>query len=298
MKKLVAAALVAASMNAASAADLPLRSAPVIEPPPPVMTWTGLYIGLNVGGVWDGSKTMTVAGLPAFAGPTWEPELMTSTALTTGTGSAGSSGAILGGQIGYNWQIGGNFLLGLETDIGGILASRNPMRVIGAAVPQPYPETIFSGTNSQKSLDYLGTVRARLGFIATPTFLLYATGGLAYGGAKASTAVWQFDADNGVPGNAPYAGFGSTSRLRTGWTVGGGGEWMFQPNWSLKVEYLYYDLGRAIFPSPIALVAPPDWNSGYGFAVGTSVRYTGHVARAGINYHFNWGVPAPIVARY
>lgn len=299
MKKLAAAAIVAASTaGAASAADLPSRKAPVIAPPPPVMTWTGFYIGLNAGGVWDGNKNITTVGAPVFSGPTWETELATSTALTTGSGSGSSSGAILGGQIGYNWQT-GSFLLGLEADIGGLVASRDRLRLVGAGVPAAFPgETIFSATTSQKSVDYLGTVRGRLGFIATPTFLLYATGGLAYGGVKASTAVWQFDANNGVPGNAPYGTFGAISKMKTGWTAGGGVEWMFQPNWSLKVEYLYYDLGRATFGSPLSLAVPAAFNSGYTAAVATSVRYTGHVARAGVNYHFNWGVPAPVVASY
>lgn len=298
MKKLVAAAVVAAStIGAASAADLPARPAPSLAPPP-AMTWTGFYFGLSAGGVWDGSKNVTTAGAPLFAGPTWETELATSTALTTGSGSAGSSGGILGGQIGYNWQT-GSFLLGLETDIAGVIASRQRLRSIGAGVPAAFPgETIFSATVAQKSLEYLGTVRGRLGFLATPALLLYATGGLAYGGVKASTAVWQADTNNGVPGNAPYGSFGGISTTRTGWTAGGGVEWMFQPNWSLKVEYLYYDLGRATYASTLAFAAPAAFNFGYTSAVATSVRYTGHVARAGVNYHFNWGVPAPVVARY
>ena len=84
-------------------------------------------------------------------------------------------------------------------------------------------------------LDWFGTVRGRLGFLATPTFLLYGTGGLAYG-RVASATVNSFTA-------TPDIYTGSTSTTRAGWTAGAGGEWMFAPNWSAKAEYLYVDLG-------------------------------------------------------
>ncbi|MFY9833828.1 MAG: outer membrane beta-barrel protein, partial [Methylocystis sp.] len=94
--------------------------------------------------------------------------------------------------------------------------------------------------------------------------LLYGTGGFAYGQEDA----W---------------GFSSTN---TGWTAGGGVEWMFAPHWSAKVEYLYVNLSGSNSLN----------NSGYNF--GYNYNPGLNVVRAGVNYHFNWGAPAPVVAKY
>jgi outer membrane immunogenic protein len=89
---------------------------------------------------------------------------------------------------------------------------------------------------------------------------------------------------------------GSFSDTRVGWTVGGGLEWLFLPNWSAKVEYLYYDLGSV---STNFLLPQHDNASGNNaLSVGqTTTRFDGHIVRAGVNYHFNWGA-APVVAKY
>ena len=96
---------------------------------------------------------------------------------------------------------------------------------------------------------------------------------------------------------------GFTRRLRTspntqrGWTAGGGLEWMFWPNWSAKVEYLYYDLGTV---SQTYTARCSDAAGGLFFANAgqTTARFDGNLVRAGLNYHFNWGAAAPVVAKY
>ncbi|MGH6869050.1 MAG: outer membrane protein, partial [Methylocella sp.] len=141
----------------------------------------------------------------------------------------------------------------------------------------------------------------RLGFTITPTFLAYGTGGLAYGGVNSRVAIFQQDVVAPVSNfNAPYSSFGSLSNSRVGWTAGGGLEWLFAPNWSVKVEYLYYDLGTATFAlSPLTNTFTSRrggvaWSSS-PFA---KTRFNGNIVRAGLNYHFNlWG-PAPVVAKY
>jgi outer membrane immunogenic protein len=106
-----------------------------------------------------------------------------------------------------------------------------------------------------------------------------------------------------IPGSAIFSG------TRVGWTAGGGVEWMFMPNWSLKAEGLYYDLGSvALQSSSVNLLSPLTVNlGGINVRAGqllaanapiTHVRFGGVIARAGINYHFTWGAPAPVVARY
>ena len=133
----------------------------------------------------------------------------------------------------------------------------------------------------------LGNDRVRIGYLISPTFLAYGTGGLAYGDTRVSVAIAQTGG----------ASFGSFNKTLAGWSAGGGVEWLISPNWSLKVEYLYYDLGRVTFNmSPLV-------NSVGGVPVtvgapSASTRFNGNIVRAGLNYHFNWGMPAPIVAKY
>jgi outer membrane immunogenic protein len=117
-------------------------------------------------------------------------------------------------------------------------------------------------------------------------------GGFAYGGVHENVEIVT---------NFPFTGlgtfpaFGNMSNTRPGWTAGGGFEWMFLPNWSAKVEYLYYDLGRrTLTDGGLSLFAA-------GGTVFTdlpfaSERFNGHIARVGLNYHF-W-TPPPVVAKY
>ena len=101
-------------------------------------------------------------------------------------------------------------------------------------------------------------------------------GAMAYGDTRVSVAIAQTGG----------ASFGSFNKTLAGWTAGGGVEWLISPNWSLKVEYLYYDLGRVTFNmSPLV-------NSVGGVPVtvgapSASTRFNGNIVRAGLNYHFN-----------
>ena len=145
-------------------------------------------------------------------------------------------------------------------------------------------------------LDYLGTVRGRLGYLFTPAMLLYGTAGFSYGGAYAYVKQNAVDAlyDNYPGGGCTFCvgnwrGGGNQNQILTGWNAGGGVEWMFMPNWSTKLEYLYTDISGG--------------NSNtYGWNVGTSLNNVNNhtrwnTIRAGVNYHFNWGA-APVVAKY
>jgi outer membrane immunogenic protein len=157
----------------------------------------------------------------------------------------------------------------------------------------------------------MGGLRGRLGYLISPTWLLYGAGGLAFGGVHAATTqnftmeqTWipvQPGAPGpgypGLPGTTVYptiSGSGQYSSTRVGWAAGGGMEWMAMPNWSVKAEALYYDLGGASFISSPAVALDP---VGYWGAAGavlasnalrTRVAYDGVIARVGLNYHFNW----------
>jgi outer membrane immunogenic protein len=309
-KALSVAALVLALTGSALAADLPSYKAPPPPPLPPPPLWTGFYVGLNAGGTWQNSNSISVATFPIFANnPAVVPVHSLPAALSaSGIFNIGNSGGFIGGgQIGYNWQFYNSFVAGVEADIQGIAASNGGGTGLGIGVvgaPSGAAGTVdLTAFSLRKNVDYIGTVRGRLGWLFTPTLLVYGTGGLAYGGV--STSASYLTVNPAYPGIALSPGWGaagSYSDTRVGWTVGGGLEWMFMPHWSAKVEYLYYDLGSVSYPLGLAgsVVLPggaPEGQFWFAQASQVTTRFNGNIVRAGVNYHFNWGAP-PVVAKY
>jgi outer membrane immunogenic protein len=296
----------ALSAGAALAADLPSRKeAPVyVPPPPPPPLWTGFYVGLNAGGTFaNNNNDNFVTGplaLSSAVSPLGAAHQVAAIAGGNGVVSGGSNGGFIGGgQVGYNFQFYNSFVVGLEADIQGVAASNGNNALSNVTVGPGFPNNpVVTTLAVQKSLDYLGTVRGRIGYLVTPTLLVYGTGGLAYGGGTATAALAGAEVPPAGPNNGFWTSGGSFSNSQAGWTVGGGLEWMFMPNWSAKVEYLYYDLGSVTATlSPAVQIFPPSalyWAS----ATTVSTRLNGNIVRAGVNYHFNWGAPAPVVAKY
>ncbi len=283
---LLASAGAMALSGAALAADLPSRAPPpVILPPPPVFTWTGFYVGLNAGYHWGGSATQ-------FTG-TDTDVFGLGTALNQGlipaSGAGGGEGFIGGGQAGYNYQI-DSFVLGLEVDVDGATGHKNLNTAFG---PNLGLLPVFF--DSSQGLDWLGTFRGRIGWTPVDHLLIYGTGGLAFGKSSASFSVVQ---QNAVP---PLFDFVSSS-LSVGWAAGGGVEYALPDawsNWSVKVEYLYYDLGRtsttAFYSYPNAAFTCLTCESS---TLTGQTRHHGNIVRAGLNYKFDYGAPAPVVAKY
>lgn len=300
----LATTALALSIGSAAAADLPSVKGPPLAPPPPPPLWTGFYVGLNAGGSWSDNHQTSIATFDAFGNPAAIGGVeygVASAAAGTGVLGDGSNGGFIGGgQIGYNFQFANSFVAGIEADIQGIAQSNSTGASVGA-LPVPvagFTTGVLASTlSSSKRLDYLGTVRGRLGFLITPSLLVYGTGGLAYGGVNSSAGVWQYVI--GIPGLPnPFGSSGGFSDTRAGWTAGGGVEWMFLPRWSARIEYLYYDLGRVTYAlSPLA-----NFNSlGVLYTVGVpyaTTNFSGHVVRAGVNYHFDLFGQAPVVAKF
>ena len=288
----------AVSTVSALAADLPsLKAPPVVVPPPPL--WTGFYFGANVGGIFDASTGASISAAPLFNDTTGAalgaPSYFgaASAASIASNASLSNAGVIGGGQIGYNWQFNNSFLAGLEADIQGTTLSSNASA--SGAATEPSTGSLVSTTASlTKSLSYLGTVRGRLGFLATPTLLVFGSGGLAYGGMNFTAGLFQTSSNPNFPYSAVSADYNDA---RIGWTAGGGVEWMFHGNWSAKVEYLYYDLGTASAANALS-AAVPAGNLLYGSYYQTSTHFNGQVVRVGVNYHFQWFAPATVVAKY
>ena len=329
MRKHISAVAIALALSAGSAlaADLPSRKeAPVYVPPPPPPLWTGFYAGLNAGYGWGATSNAGTVSLPLLDGVAAQANALDplrqlpgtglingSTALAnSGIANVNQNGFIGGGQIGYNYQWSPNFVVGLEADFQGSTiqgsgnyagASQDSISWKDPFIPGLSP-CVTNGCTLTRSavgigqvnagVDWMGTVRGRVGYLVTPTTLVYATGGLAYGEADLN-ATWFSPLLSPVL----YQG-GSwlgTTDLRTGWTAGAGVEWMFLPRWSVKAEYLYYDLGTA----NTANFGPVFYTSkGTNLlsTAGYSAPFNGNVVRLGVNYHFNGGGPAPIVAKY
>ena len=338
-KKFLTASIAASAMTASAlAADLPSRAPPpVYAPPPPVMTWTGFYVGVNAGGLFannnNGNTFSATPGPcnPAFGGCTAVPNYSVTSATALNLAGAlnnngnNSKGALTGGgQIGFNYQIAPSFVVGVEADFQGVAGNNNnnnnngvvaPISVVNPNFPAfPLTQIGNLNNNNRQQLSYLGTLRGRAGFLATPSLLIYGTGGLAFGG-------WRNNNNNGIvqivgPTDAAGTvdiGFlnnnNNNSNNRVGYTAGGGIEWMFLPNWSVKAEALYYDLRRNNNNNNGQLLALTCVGTAAGCAVPgglfasslltqNNTRSNGVIARAGLNYHFNWGAPAPVVARY
>jgi outer membrane immunogenic protein len=279
-----AAAAIALSLSATStlAADLPSMKGPppAYIPPPPVMTWTGLYVGVNAGYAWGESNLTTQSTFSpvGYFATTSIPAIA-----AVGNQFANSDGFTGGGQIGYNYQY-GNFVVGLEADFQyyGLRGSAN-----GAGI---YPCCAPTGFNiaSKVSTDWLFTARPRIGY-AWNNWLVYATGGLALTELKSNylfsdTFATAFES-------------ASISDTRVGWAVGGGVEYAFAGPWSVKLEYLHTEFDNVSVGSANLIAFTPPIPFPMNPWVHT-VNLKSNLVRAGLNYKLNLFGGAPILAKY
>lgn len=146
---------------------------------------------------------------------------------------ADPSGYLIGLQAGYNFQYASGLLAGIESDIA----------ISGIE---------GSGGSSSFELDYLGTVRGRLGY-TVDRFVVYGAGGLAYG-----------------RGDVRRGGL-SNEQTHFGWTIGAGVEAMIAPNITARLEYLYADLGSETYKT---VLGP------------RRVSFDANIVRLGMNYKF------------
>jgi outer membrane immunogenic protein len=217
-----------------------------------------------------------------------------------------TSGFIGGGQLGYNWQPGllnNKLVFGFESDIQGVVSTGRTTRTFNNTSPLSNGGSLLNSMNANGNMSFFGTVRGRLGYLAMPNLLVYGTGGVAYGSVDYSVNLAQYGLNTAGTVNQLALGSGSYSNVQVGWTAGGGAEWMFMPNWSAKVEYLYYDLGgNDLTINTLATslgansVVPP---ASSAFYTGSTItgRPTGNLVRAGVNYHLSLS-PSAIVAKY
>jgi outer membrane immunogenic protein len=261
-------AVLAVAGSAAVAADLPPPAAPVYRPVPvvvPVFSWTGCYVGGNVGGAWVNTHAYDTNGvLTGFAGA---PVL---------NGDLGSQtvGAIAGGgQLGCDYQI-DRFVFGISGMFDG--TNLNP------SIDQP--GGFFT---SGPQVPWLATLTARAGVAVTPTGLLYAKAGGAWikdnfsvGLTPAGAA---FLAALPVPVIATPGTLANISFTSSGWTAGAGFEWAFNERVSVFAEYDYMNFSTATANFvPTAAVLPVT-----AFSLGVS--HNVNLFTVGVNLRFGPG---------
>ncbi|HEX7789553.1 MAG TPA: outer membrane beta-barrel protein [Afipia sp.] len=279
MKRLLIAAAVAAfGAPGAHAADIAARPYAKAPPLAAVSNWAGFYGGLNVGyGFNDPVATfapndVVSANVFNFSNPNPAPSVPYDV-----------KGVLGGAQVGYNWQVSPNWLIGLEADFQGS-DIKGSAATSYALIGRP------GQVDAEQNVEWFGTLRARAGLLATDKLLVYGTGGLAYGSVHANSTL-----SNTIGYTATGGGFsavcapasaacytGPTTKILAGYTVGGGFEYAAWRNISFKAEYLYVNLGS----SSITSAAPA--------TAGTSISTYGthfsnldfHVVRIGANYHF------------
>jgi outer membrane immunogenic protein len=267
---------------------------------PPVFTWTGFYAGLNAGAAFDSEFKTNQLAIDDRA-----------------IHLDGGSGIIGGGQVGYNHQLTPALVLGIEADIQGadIQKSKSFSRsdfFPGTAPTPPIedPEcqngeielkvvcprdqqsrpgkpgtadlTVTTSQRIKAELNWFGTARVRGGFLVTDRFMLFATGGFAFGDVSVRSTTTTTTTPGLIPSTTESGGSPSTSvtsfradKTMTGYSVGGGAEYAISYAWTIKAEYLFVDLGdKTYFPSIGPNAAP------------TKVDVNFHVARLGVNFRF------------
>ena len=254
MKRHVAVSLAVAGLSlglvgAASSAEL----TPEYKAPPPAVPydfWSGFYAGVHIGWGWDQIDDTSFA--PASGATTFE--------------HVQRQGVLGGGQIGYNWLLNPNWLLGFETDIS------------GADIHGTNTACSDTGCSSADGrTDVFGTARGRVGFVQG-NWLLYATGGFAYDHTTNNRTIVFVT----HPVDAVFVGQSSTaSGWDGGWVVGGGSEWAFAHNWSVKAEWLYSEIDHSRTYTYAGPVSNP---TGGNRDVSSRLDY--NIVRAGVNYRF------------
>jgi opacity protein-like surface antigen len=233
-------ALAVASVTQANAADIFTGGGGggYKDIPAPLPIWAGFYIGGNLG---IAESQIDIARrsflIPDDAGR--EPPNFA----TIGGRTLGSEGGFGGGQIGYNWQYGGSccFVYGIELDLGGV-ASRNERNFIATSFDVDPTEGVAGAVAARVKVNdgFYGDITGRLGY-TWGNSLLYAKGGFAWLNANVSISATVFDAEDGT---VTFIRGREENRTLTGFTVGGGWEYLLNPNWSMKVEYLFFDFGN------------------------------------------------------
>jgi outer membrane immunogenic protein len=244
-----ATALALMFAESAVAADFPVKAASFAQR----FTWTGCYLGAHAGGAWEQKDAtdpvLLIQDNPVFGVP--------GSTVGTTTTRIDVTGAVFGGQIGCDYQLSQNWVVGAE----GAVSAGSLKGSTSVALPLGFPGDAALVT---ARTDFIPSLTGRLGY-AFDRWLFYGKGGVAWTNDKYS-----------ITGSFTGTAFDAEGLgLRTGWTAGAGAEWAFTDDWSARLEYDYYDFG-----SSNVLMS----DATNGFASIVSFRQTAQMVKLGLNF--------------
>jgi outer membrane immunogenic protein len=227
--------------GSACAADLPAR--PIYKAPiaAPAVSWNGFYIGLGAGARWAETQATVTSQIISGFGITGavpgfpdQSQQMDATAFR------------ISPYVGYNWQVAPQWLVGIEGDSG--IASKT------VSTAGLYPSTLFTGTTTgadtfSVKTSWDASARARAGYLVSPSWLLYLTGGAAWLHVESTATCGNvvssvcFNPSPAVGGIFYTQSIFTHGVTRLGWTIGGGAETILAPRWIARAEYRYADFG-------------------------------------------------------
>jgi outer membrane immunogenic protein len=276
---------------------------------PAAYNWTGFYAGVQAGGGWGrdhfepvGENFQQLSGVFVQGLGT---VIVPSTTATHDV-SLTRSGFVVGGQLGYDWQIGDNVVVGAVADLAtGVKA--DDVAVTGTlpatVLTQAAPYTLTRRDDER----WHATVRARVGF-TTDRFLIYATGGVAFNdmkytsrdtitltGPNPALPAPIKTADPGLFSAAPNVDLTSSTTTaearqnRRGWTLGGGVEWAWTDNLHFGMEYRHEDYGTKDLVYHLVTTVPgPGAHPGFDVASpsGDRAKFSEDRVVVTFNYHF------------
>ena len=228
----------------AGAADLPLKT-PSSAAPAASSPWSGFYLGGGLG--FQASNTgetldlTSLGGHPLQTPAVVEPFTATSEPLN-GIAFRGSAFA------GYNWQVARHWVLGIEADAG---SARQTTTFAGLGFPDQTLSVFDRRDGISARTTWDASTRGRAGFLATPTTLVYATGGAAWQHYEISTTsiALALVLSGGQPGG-PFSvtpAVTTNSATKAGWTIGSGIESALGGHWFARAEYRFADFGTSTF---------------------------------------------------
>jgi outer membrane immunogenic protein len=262
-------------VQSAAAADMPVKMLPVKAVPlktAPIQSWTGVYLGATVGARWNDSNFTTSNPFPSAVA------VGLATLIPPGTAPLNSAAARFGGYVGFNYQFAPTWVAGFE----GYGGYANNTKTLSPIPGTPFVGSPFIITNPPVATvkeNWDAGIRARLGYLVTPSTLVYATGG----GAWQSVSIQSFCPSFGALFDfcSINEGTPKVSKVMGGWTVGGGVEYRLTANWFARLDYQYADYG-SFSNTFFTFVGPLVVDDRYT----ATVKVRTHTANVGVSYMF------------
>jgi outer membrane immunogenic protein len=210
---------------------------------------TGFNVGITGGYVWGDSDTTSSGDLSDAPTPSLKPD-----------------GSLWGVQVGYDYDFGNKFVLGVVADYSNLNADDSKC---ANAIAHCDGLRIYS--KDVIDVDWLSTIRGKLGYKLNDSLLLYATGGVAVANVKSTIT--------NIDGIADI----SEKQRHIGYAIGLGADYRFTQHISGGLEYLYVDLGKEKYD----FSGDPYWGY-YNLASGSHLKTDIQldVLKLNLQYHF------------